>query len=204
MTRVYIVRHGETEWNLEGRFQGWKDSPLTEEGIQQAKSLAERLNNYKIDHLYSSPSGRTMETAEIIADANDLEIIVEPGFKEINLGELEGKRSEWVEANHPDIIHDFWNDPENYEPLSGEDFHELKDRVIGTLNNILDKHSDDHILIVSHAAASKTILSYFDGKELGRLWDPPFLKATSLSIVDIQGDKSFIKMYGDVSHYDSG
>jgi len=201
MIRLYIVRHGETEWNREGRFQGWKDSPLTEEGRHQAKSLAERLKNYKIDHLYSSPSGRTIETAEIIADANDLEIIEEPGFKEIDLGDLEGKRTEWVEANHPDVIHDFWNEPHNYEPLSGEDFYELKERVIGTLNNILNKHSDDNILIVSHAAASKTILSYFDGKELSRLWDPPFLKAASLSIVDIQGDKSFIKMYGDVSHY---
>ena len=204
MIRLYIVRHGETEWNRERRFQGWKDSPLTEKGRQQVKSLAERLKDHEIDYLYSSPSGRTMETADIIADANDLEIIEEPGFKEINLGELEGKRSEWIKSNYPDVIYDFWNDPENYEPISGEDFYDLRERVIGTLNNILEKHPDDKILIVSHAATSKTILSDFDGKELSRLWDPPFLKAASLSVVDIEGDGSEIKMYGDVSHYKSG
>ncbi|MGM0404523.1 MAG: histidine phosphatase family protein [Thermoplasmatota archaeon] len=201
MTRVYIVRHGETEWNREGRFQGWKDSPLTEKGREQVEYLAERLKDHQIDYLYSSPSGRTIETAEVIANANDLEIIEEQGFKEINLGELEGKRSEWIEANHPDVIHDFWNDPENYEPISGEDFYELRERVIGTLNDLIRKHSDDHVLIVSHAAASKTILSHFEERELRGLWDPPEVKAASLSMVDIKGYESDIKLYGDTSHY---
>ncbi|MFO7791587.1 MAG: histidine phosphatase family protein [Candidatus Saliniplasma sp.] len=169
MTRLYIVRHGETEWNLEKRFQGWKDSPLTKTGREQVLSLAERLKKHDVRYLYSSPSGRTIKTSEMIADAIELDVIEEPDFKEINLGELEGKKVEWVKENHPKILHDFWNDPVNYEPISGENFYEFRRRVISTLDTLLNKHLDDNILIVSHAAASKVILSHLDGKGLDEL-----------------------------------
>ncbi|MFW6304401.1 MAG: histidine phosphatase family protein [Candidatus Saliniplasma sp.] len=204
MIRVFIVRHGETEWNRERRFQGWEDSPLTTAGREQVLSLAERLKEYKLEYLYSSPSGRTMETARIIANMKDLDIIKEPGFKEINLGDLEGKRVEWVNENYPDILNDFWNDPVNYEPLSGESFYDLKNRVLDTLDNILNKHGGENVMIVSHAAASKMMLSFFEGRKLEDLWEPPELKAASLSIVDIEEGEANIKFYGDTSHYRTG
>ncbi|EQB85893.1 hypothetical protein M918_16965 [Clostridium sp. BL8] len=75
MTRLYITRHGETLWNTEGRMQGWNDSPLTDLGIKQAEWLRDRIQDEKIDAIYSSPSNRAFKTAEIVRGGREIEII---------------------------------------------------------------------------------------------------------------------------------
>ncbi len=82
MTKLYITRHGETLWNTEGRMQGWNDSPLTDLGIKQAEWLRERIKDLKIDVIYSSPSGRAYNTAEIIKGNRELQVIKHDGYRE--------------------------------------------------------------------------------------------------------------------------
>src|SRR3712207_163192 len=99
MTTIYLTRHGQTEWNLNKRLQGWKNSPLTKLGISQAKALGERLKDTQIDVIYSSPIERAYKTAEIIKGNKDIEIIKHDGLKEFNYGDWEGLTIDEIEKN---------------------------------------------------------------------------------------------------------
>jgi len=108
VTWLYLTRHGQTEWNVENRFQGWSDSPLTEKGIRQAKDLAKRLRGISFDAIYSSPAGRALQTAEILRDGREIEIREHPDLREMGLGDWEGMRSEEIEARFPADFARFW------------------------------------------------------------------------------------------------
>lgn len=199
--KIYITRHGQTEWNLERRLQGWRDAPLTELGERQAKALGKRLRKINFDRVYCSPLGRTRKTAEIALDGeNNTEIIFDERLKEINMGEWEGMKSEKVEEEYPEYYDNFWNSPDKYEPRTGESFYEIKDRIVEALEDIIEEDSEETILIISHGCASKIILSYFEGRPLSDLWNPPTLKETNLSLIEVDGDENNILMYGDTSH----
>lgn len=94
MTKVYLTRHGETEWNEKGIMQGWGDSPLTELGKNQAKWLGERIRDLHIDVIYASPIGRAFNTAEIIRGDREIPLIAYDGLKEIKIGGWEGLNQE--------------------------------------------------------------------------------------------------------------
>lgn len=92
MSQVFLVRHGETEWNVQRRIQGHSDSPLTQSGIDQAKQVAARLKNEGITHIIASDLGRTQQTAKLIAEACGCEIIADPRLRELNMGVLEKRQ----------------------------------------------------------------------------------------------------------------
>ncbi len=202
MLKIYITRHGQTEWNQEKRLQGWKDAPLTELGCKQAEALGRRLKEIDIDHIYCSPLGRTRKTAEIALDGNNIPIYFDERLKEINMGEWEGMKAEKVKEKYPKYYDKFWNAPDKYVPKTGESYPEVQDRVKDVLNEIVKNNSDETILIVSHGCASKIMLSKFEDRPLNKLWDPPRLIETSLSLVELDGKETRIKMYGDTSHLD--
>lgn len=201
MTKLFIVRHAETEWNRNGRLQGWKNAPLTDKGKKQAKMLKDRLNNEPIDIAYSSPLGRTCDTADILLDGRDVPLIKDDRLKEINMGRWEGVKSEEVKEKNPDLYNTFWSRPDKYEPITGESYHELQERVLSGLNEIIKKHPGENILLISHGCATKIIMAYFESKPLKELWNPPKIKEASLSIVDVKDGKPNILLYGDTSHY---
>ncbi|NDI35375.1 histidine phosphatase family protein [Chengkuizengella sediminis] len=200
-TKLYITRHGQTEWNLEKRMQGHKDSPLTSLGIQQAEWLGESLNETAIDIIYTSSSGRTRETAKLVRNQREIEIIPSDVLKEINMGEWEGQIISELEQKYPEQHHAFWKTPHLYESMGGETFQDLHNRVIPFVKDILLKHKGKTILIVTHGLTLKTIMSYFEKKELMDFWDSPHIHQTSLSMVEIERDEAFIRLHGDTSHY---
>lgn len=203
MLRIYITRHGQTQWNQERRLQGWKDAPLTELGIKQAEELGNRIKKIDLDHIYCSPLGRTKKTAEIALDGKNIPLSLDERLKEINMGDWEGIDAEKVKENHPKHYNLFWNSPDKYEPDTGESYIDIYDRVTDALDEIISKHSDENILIISHGCASKVMLAYFEGRPLGELWESDSLKETSLSLVEIDGEEVNIRMYGDTSHLDN-
>lgn len=199
MTRLFIVRHGQTEWNREGRLQGWKDAPLTEKGVKQAMALRERLKEEEIDFAYASPLGRTLRTVDIILKGRDVKTIEDERIKEINMGVWEGTKSDEIKERFPQVYSDFWERPHLYEPISGESFHELKGRIVPFLKEVLEKHQGENVLIVSHGGASKMILSRFEGRDLEELWKPPKLEEGCLSLVEVEGDEGEVILFGDTS-----
>jgi len=203
MVTIYLTRHGETEWNIENRLQGWKDSALTEKGINNARRLGSRLRETEIQKIYTSPSLRAVHTAEYIRSEREVPIVKEPNLKEINLGEWEGKTKAEIEPYFKKEFSDFWNAPESYDhrPHKGEGLNEFKQRVEEVLMRIVAENTHGNILIVTHAVAIKAILSLTLGIPTEKMWDPPFIHGTSLTICEWNGEEFDVKLLGDISHF---
>lgn len=202
MTNLYLTRHGQTEWNVARRMQGQKNSPLTELGKQQAKWLSDRLNEVTIDIIISSSSGRAVQTAEIIRGNRDIAIISNDNLREISLGAWEGMSDAEVESSYLEEHNNFWHFPHLYQPVTGgETFSQVRSRVSNEVEKIISNYSGKNILIVTHATALKTLLAYFENKELKELWSGAYMKSTCLNIIEIEKSGRKIVMQGDISHY---
>ncbi|PFS68299.1 histidine phosphatase family protein [Bacillus cereus] len=200
-TTVYVTRHGETEWNVAKRMQGRKNSALTENGMLQAKQLGDRMKDLSIDAIYSSPSERTLHTAELIKGERDIPIIEDEHFYEINMGEWEGQTVDDIERQYPDEIQLFWYEPHLFQSTSGENFESVYKRVIEGIQLLLEKHKGESILIVSHAAAAKLLVGHFAGIEIENVWNDPFMHSASLSIIEFEEGKGEVKQFADISHF---
>jgi phosphoserine phosphatase len=200
ITKLLITRHGETQWNLEKRFQGSGDSPLTENGIRQAILLGERLQKVPLDCIYTSSSPRALKTTELIRGQRSIEVIATEALKEMNLGSWEGQRGDDIKAREPERWHAFWNNPPSYKPDQGESYPQVQERVLGVLNSIMTTHVSKNILIVTHGVIFKAIMAYFENRPLERLWDPPYIQQTCLSIVEIGQQCTEILLHADTSH----
>lgn len=110
MLTLYITRHGQTEWNVESRMQGWADSPLTDLGMAAASQLGKRLEHVSLDAVYSSTSGRTTHTAQLIIGKRDLSLIQKEDLREINVGEWQGKVSLDIERDYKEQLKTYMND----------------------------------------------------------------------------------------------
>lgn len=202
MLTLYITRHGETIWNTQKRMQGWGDSDLTENGISNAVSLGNRMKEIQLDAIYTSPSKRTITTANLIKGGREIPIILDENLREINMGVWEGQTFSDIEHKYPIEYDAFWNTPHLYKSLNGETFAMLNNRVLNALNSIKKKHIAGNILIVTHAIVIKILLAFFKNYPLEKLWDPPFIHDTSLTIIQLNGNESNIVLEGDLSHRD--
>ncbi len=200
MLRLYITRHGETEWNIERRMQGHKDSRLTAKGIKDATALGERLKDVDFARIHSSSSGRAVHTAELIRGNRDIPIVPEDSLREINLGDWEGKTDVEVRQLDPQEHKAFWETPHLYAPKSGESFFQVRDRIEVALLKIIDENQNGNVLIVTHAVVVKTIMSIFKALPVEKVWDPPFVKGTSLCIVEIDKENRTVVLECDASH----
>ena len=201
MTTLYITRHGETEWNTEGRMQGWNDSPLTKLGVNQAYWLHERLKDMEFNAIYSSPAGRAYKTAEILKGERNIEIIAHDALREMNLCEWEGLDQKEIKEKDEEQFYNYWKAPHLYKPLSGEDFLELQRRITSGIKEIVGNHRDETILIVTHTMTLKALMAGLSNKPISTLWDPPYINQTSLTIIEVHDDKISIEMYADDSHH---
>lgn len=204
MLTLYITRHGETSWNTEKRMQGWSDSELTLTGVNNASLLAKSLRDIEFDAIYSSTSNRSVKTAEIIRGKWDVPITLKENLREINMGDWEGKTITYIEENFPEKIYSFWNTPHLYQPIMGEDFFNVRKRVELALKDIIKNHDSGNVLIVTHSITIKTILAYFKQLPMDRLWEPPFIHDTSLTIITKNNNQYEIVLEGDLSHRDKG
>ncbi len=200
MLTLYITRHGETEWNIQKRMQGWKDSELTVNGRRNAELLGKRMKEVDFEAIYASSSKRTETTANLIKGDKDIPIILDDNLKEIHMGKWEGETFSVIKDKYPIEFHSFWNTPHLYDSIDGEHFDDLKKRVLKSLTSIRDNHRSGNILIVTHSVVIKTLLAHFKKLPLEKLWDPPFIHDTSLTIVECIEQDYFIVMEGDITH----
>ncbi|MFG6117865.1 histidine phosphatase family protein [Thalassobacillus sp. B23F22_16] len=200
MLKLYITRHGETEWNVQKRMQGWGNSELTDNGVENARILGESLKATAFDAVYTSPSKRTRKTTELILGDRELPVTYEEKLKEINVGDWEGQTKEFIEENYGDAYHSFFNTPHLYESFNGESFFELRERVEEFLEQLKRTHSSGNILIVTHSVFIKSLLAVMKELPVEKLWGPPYIQDTSLSIVELDGEAYNVMVEGDVSH----
>ena len=155
-TTLFIVRHGETVWNIEQRLQGHLDSPLTELGIAQAEATAERLVEENLEILYSSDSGRAMVTAQAIAERAGLEVLPDAGLRERNLGVFQGLTYAEAEAKYPEEITRV-KDIDFVIP-EGESARQKEERGIAAIETIAQRHPGKKIGIVTHGGIVGSLL----------------------------------------------
>ncbi|WP_168118828.1 histidine phosphatase family protein [Paenibacillus sp. HB172176] len=200
-TTIYLVRHGQTEWNVEHRFQGHQDSPLTENGIIQAKWLGEALANERLHVICASSSPRAVMTAELIGEGRGLTVQACDAFMELGLGEWEGMNQEEAKELYPQPFDQFWNDPESFGVQGGESFAEAFDRARNALLQLAEEHAGKTVLIVTHTVIVKLLMAYFENRPLRDLWKPPYIHPTCLSKIELYEDGHAILLHGDISHY---
>lgn len=165
--RLYLVRHGETDWNIASRIQGQTDIALNEKGRQQAEEFAAAISEqgYQIDCIYTSFKQRAHETAEIIGEALGIKPKVQPGLEEICLGKWEGYTWKQVRELFGEE-YQMWRDNRRYQqPPSGESYQQLLNRLLPALGDMIGKE-EGNVLVVTHSAVIMTLLSY--------LYDTPF------------------------------
>ena len=186
MVRIYLTRHGQTEWNVELRMQGQLDSALTELGVRQTEALGIYLSNVDFSVIYASSSARAIHSAELIRGNRPLEIIPEDDLREISLGSWEGRLFSETEFLYPKMADKFWNHPEQYIPPNGdgETFEELRSRVGKKLDEIAQKHQGETILVVTHGVALKTLYAYFRYQSIGDIANSPSPQPACLCLVE--------------------
>ena len=169
-SRIIMVRHGETDWNKEGRFQGQIDIPLNENGKIQAKQASEYLKEISFNKAYSSSMVRPFETAKIILD-NDLKINKIDNLKEISHGLWEGKLEKEIKAKWPKLLDDWHHTPENVIMPEGESIREVAKRSISAWESICAAQEDNDItLLVAHDAVNKTLICHMLGLDFSNIW----------------------------------
>ena len=165
-----LIRHGQTDWNVEGRWQGQADPPLNDRGREQARCVAEYQRRYGFAALYSSDLRRAMETAEVIGAEMGLDVIPEPRLREINLGRWQRMLSADIQVQYPDEFR-LWHESPLLAapPPSGESVVTLTARVLEAVNEILARHPQQRIGIVSHELPIAVILCCAAGLGLWHL-----------------------------------
>ena len=154
-TTVLLIRHGETEWNTMGKFQGCTDIALSKEGIKQAELLKNRLKG-NFDYIYSSPLSRAFETANVLASDTDKEVTVASEIREINFGEWEGLTVKEISENYPEIFK-AWRTDKTESYICGGDcsIHNAANRAQKCILDIVNQHKGKKIAIVAHGGIIK-------------------------------------------------
>src|SRR5205809_1809706 len=203
VTRVFVVRHGATVLSAEDRFAGATDVELSDQGREQTRRLAERLSEEKILAVYASPLGRTVETASILAAPHKLEIQTRDGLREINHGRWEQMTRREVEEKFPEEAAAWEKDPYTFAPAGGESGLAVTARALPALIDLVREHPGENILVVSHKATIRLLLSSLLGFDPRRYRDNLDQKPAALNIVDFRNPKrARLTLFNDTSHYD--
>ena len=202
-TRVFMVRHGATILSAEDRFAGATDVPLSDEGREQTRRLAERLSREKIAAIYASPLGRTIETAQILAAPHKLDVQAREGLREISHGRWEQMTRREVEEKFPEEAAEWEKDPYTFAPLGGESGLAVTARALPALIELVRKHAGQNILVVSHKGTIRLLLSSLLGFDPRRYRDNLDQNPAALNIVDFRDpSRARLTLFNDTSHYD--
>ncbi len=150
MTRINLIRHGETEWNVEGRYQGQADPPLNANGLEQAHQLAGLLQDLGIDVLYTSPLKRALQTAQVLADRLGVLMKLDDRLMEIHQGDWQTRLRSEIEMLYPSHFKRWETEPWEVTPPGGEQLVEVQERVEAAMDEILILHPNQYVGIITH------------------------------------------------------
>jgi len=201
-TRIYLVRHGATILSAEDRFAGSTDVPLSDEGRGQVRKLSERLACDKLAAVYASPLGRTVETGRILASPHGIEVQLRPGLREISHGHWEGLTRQEVDERFPGEAGEWEKDPYTFAPSGGESGLAVAARALPALIDIVRAHPGERVLIASHKATIRILLSALLGFDPRRYRDNLDQNPAALNIVDFRDpSRARLTLFNDTSHY---
>jgi broad specificity phosphatase PhoE len=201
-TRLFLVRHGATPSTAESRFSGEEGVHLSEEGRAQAGRLAARLAHEPIRAAYTSPLARAVETATLLAEPHRLPLVGRDGLREISHGHWEGLTRGEVEARFPDEYGAWEEDPFTFAPDGGESGLSVLARALPVIREIVVAHEGEHVLVVSHKATLRLLLSSLLGFDERGYRDRLDQSPACLNVVDFRDPvRARLMLFNDVSHY---
>ena len=204
VTRLYIVRHGATQLSAEDRFSGAVGVDLSDEGRAQAAKLGVRLRTEGIGAVYASPLSRTVETARILAVACGVEIETREGLREISHGHWEGLTRREVEDRYPDEYASWKEDPFTFAPVDGESGVAVLARALPIVREIVTRHRGERVLLVSHKATIRILLSSLLGFDPRGYRDRLDQAPASLNVLDFRDPvRARLMLFNDTSHYEN-
>ena len=201
-TTICVVRHGETEWNLSGRWQGHADAPLTARGEAQARALGERFKEQSFDACYSSDLGRAVRTSELILGPSVQSFETDERLRERDLGVMQGLTTQEMLQRCPEVYAAFRNQGPDYLVPGGESFRQFHERCSTALEECAGRHSGQKVLLVTHGGVLGAIFRYVTCIPL----DAPrhyVLLNCSVNLVEKAGNDWSLVQWGDVSHLDN-
>jgi len=184
--KLYIFRHGETDWNIAKKLQGRTDIPLNERGVELAKITSDAIKDLNFDYIFSSPLCRAVKTAEILRADRNVEIKTDERLVEMSFGEYEGLEP----SKRPIEFLNFFNDPERYEAPNGAESYEsalsrTKDFLDEMVFPIYRKKPDANILISGHGAMNRALITNLKNAPIKDFWNGTFQKNCCMNLFDI-------------------
>ena len=198
-TRIYLLRHGETTWNVERRYQGTLDSPLSETGRQQTSRTSDALRSAPLRAVYSSPLRRALETAAVIASPHGLPVRTHDGLSEIRVGEWEGLTVAEIETRYGESVRQWYDTPHLARIPGGETIEEMRERAAAAVDEIRRRHEGETVAAVAHGGVNKTILLTVLGAPLSSYWRIRQHNAC-VNVLEYQGDRAVMLIMNETSH----
>ena len=198
-TVLYLVRHGETVWNIRQIMQGHLDSELTEKGIRQAHLLGKKLQSIPIDVVFSSDLGRASNTSDIIAEYLRIPVILSGGLREKNGGIFQGLTWQKAAEKYPKEYSDYRNSGSDYIVPDGESWEQATDRFVSTMRQIISSQRGKTVLVVSHGGLINGLLRYVLQIPL----DAPrrfTVRNSSINRIFAEDDELWLDKMGDDGH----
>ena len=199
MGRLYIVRHGETVWNREGRIQGHTDVALSDRGMEQARLLAHRLKPVQFDAAYASDLCRASQTASLILEGREVPLLPTPRLREYHKGAFEGMTEPELRAGFPNEYPSYVAKDLDYAPEGGESTRQVSARMTEAINEIKERHLNDTVLVVGHGGSLRAAMMALLGMPMDANWRFVFGNCT-LTIVDTYHDNAVLRLFNDGSH----
>lgn len=196
---IYIVRHGQTEWNILGKTQGHGNSDLTAKGIEQAELLANSMTKYPIDYIYSSDLGRAYQTAEIIGNKLNVKVEKTEALREMNFGTWEGRLIKDIMEEDPKLYHQWRNEPHLARIPQGETLDQIKERTDAFIKEINEKYDGKHIVLVTHSLCARIMLLSFLNSSVENIYRLN-QGNTSLNIVELRDYGPVVMKMNDTTH----
>jgi probable phosphoglycerate mutase len=201
MTRLILVRHGETTWNYDQRMQGQTDTDLSDFGRQQVLRLRERLAREEIAAAYSSDLRRCWDTATGALAGRDVPLSPMESLREVHLGDWQGHTYAELMETMPDEVRRVRANRADEAPRGGETHRQLQTRVAGAIREIATRHPDDQVLVVSHGGALRALACWAllaDVSAQNRI----DVDNCAVSRIDLLGDEARLRRWNDVGHLD--
>ena len=202
--RIIFVRHGETEYNVESRYQGHTDTKLSESGCRQAAAVAERLRHESIAAIYASDLSRAGETALAIASYHGLPVQSDQSLRECSFGEWEGLTVTQIAERYPELFRNYLRDSVTHRAPGGERLEQLRDRVVRAISRLAEMHPDDTVVVVTHGGPIRAFFCHAFDVRL-ETFRRIGLDNCSLTTFSLGSDgRWFLEVFNDVCHLDDG
>jgi len=200
MTRIILVRHGETEWNRVERFRGQADVPLNETGLAQAEATARRIAaEWQLVAVYSSPLSRAVKTAQAIAQQFDLPVHTHRGLTDINYGQWQGLTPDEARERWPEMVDAWYHTPETARIPDGETLNHVRVRTMDAVRELAGRHPGKSIVLVAHTVVNRAILLSVLGLRNHRFWRLG-QGTCAINVLELDGDEFTLVSMNDTCH----